>query len=113
MDDVFLDVHEVGDVFIAVVEVVGFFAGGREEDEGAGGDGFRGIPNVGLEESVICATELLDAEKVVVDKAEVRGDLIISHLLIVHAAAKTVKGHRDHGITGFPPNGAIFGVIND
>ena len=60
---------KVGDVFVAVMEIVGEHTGGGKEDQWAGGDGFCGIPNVGVEEGVIGAKELLDAEVVVVDKA--------------------------------------------
>ncbi len=62
VDNVSLNIHEVGDVFITIVEVVGEDAGRREEDERAGGDGFRGIPNVRVGEGVVGATELLEAE---------------------------------------------------
>ena len=68
MYNVFLNIHEIGDVFVAVVEVVGGRGGGGEEDERAGGNGFGGIPHVRVEEGVVGATELLDAKIVVVDK---------------------------------------------
>ena len=46
MNNVSLSIHEIGDVFVAVVEVVGGRGGGGEEDERAGGNGFRWIPHV-------------------------------------------------------------------
>ena len=46
MNSTSLNIHEVGDVFVAVVEVVGERGGGGEEDERAGGNGFRWIPHV-------------------------------------------------------------------
>ena len=42
-----------------------------------------------------------------------RGNLPGSRLIVVHAAAHAVEGHRDHGITGFPPNGAVLGIVDD
>ena len=62
-------VGEVGDVFVTVVEVVEGGAGGVAEDEGAGVDGFGGIPDVGLIGVLGGAAELLDAEEVLVDEA--------------------------------------------
>ena len=47
-----VNIHEVGDVFVAVVEVVGNFAGCWEKDEGSCGDRLGGIPNVGLERAL-------------------------------------------------------------
>ena len=38
-------VDEAGDVFVAVVEVVEGGTGGVAENEGARGDGFRGVPD--------------------------------------------------------------------
>ena len=65
-----LNIHEIGDVFIAIVEVIRRRrSGGGLEDKGAGGDGFRGIPNIGLEEDIFGAPELLDTEVVVVGEA--------------------------------------------
>ena len=55
----------------------------------------------------------MDAEEVVVNKAEVRGDLTVSCLLIVHAATKAIEGHGDDGVAGLPTDGAIFGIIDD
>ena len=103
---------KVGDVFVAVVEVVGNFAGGWEKDERTGGDGLRGVPNVGVEEGVIGATELLDAEVVVVGKA-LEGFCVILHCPHFDAATHAVKGHGDGGIAGLPTDGAVFGIVND
>ena len=69
MDNASPNIYEVGDVFVAVVEIISNIVGGGEEDERTRGDGLGGIPHVGVEEGVICATELLDAEVVVVDEA--------------------------------------------
>ena len=96
--------YEVGDVFVAVVEIVGEHTGGWEENQRPGGDGFRGIPNVGVEEGVIGATELLDAEVVVVDET-LEGFRAILHRAHFDTAAHAVEGHRDHGVTGFPADG--------
>lgn len=46
MDNVAREGYEVGDIFVAVVEVVGGRGGGGEEDERAGGNGFRWIQHV-------------------------------------------------------------------
>ena len=101
---------EVGDVFVAVMEIVGEHTGVGKEDKWAGGDGFRGIPDVGLKEGVSGATELLDAEVVVVDEA-LEGFLAILHRAHFDTAAHTVEGHRDHGATGLPADGAVLGVV--
>ena len=51
------------------------------------GDGLGWIPHeLGADGVVIGSVQSLDAEEVVVNKAEVRGDLTVSCLLIVHAA---------------------------
>ena len=102
---------EVGDVFVAVMEIVGEHTGVGKEDKWAGGDGFRGIPDVGLKEGVSGATELLDAEVVVVDEA-LEGFLAILHRAHFDTAAHTVEGHRDHGVAGLPANGAVFGIVD-
>lgn len=70
----------------------------------------RGIPNVGMEEGVIGATELLDAEVVVVDEA-LEGFCAILHRAHFDAAPHAVEGHGDHGVTGLPTDGAVFGVV--
>ena len=62
-------VDEAGDVFVAVVEVVEGGTGGVAENEGTRGDGFGGIPDVGLVGCGVGAAELADAEKVFVDEA--------------------------------------------
>ncbi len=111
MDDRLGEGHEVGDVFVAIVEVVGNFAGGGLEDKGTRGDGFSGIPDVGLEEGVSGATELLDAEVVVVDEA-LKGFLAILHRAHFDTAPHAVEGHRDHGATGLPADGAVFGIVD-
>ena len=103
---------EVGDVFVAVVEVVGEDAGRREKDEGAGGDGFGGIPNVGLVKSVGGGAELLDAEVIVVDEA-LEGFLTILRCAHFDAAAHAVEGHRDGSVARLPTDGAVFGVVDN
>ena len=111
MNNAPVSIHEVGNVFVAVVEVVGERGGGGKEDEGAGGDGFRGIPDVGVEEGVVGATELLDAEVVVVDEA-LEGFRAILHRAHFDAAAHAVESHGDHGVAGLPTNGAVFGIVD-
>ena len=63
-------VDEAGDVFVAVVEVVEGGTGGVAENEGTRGDGFGGIPDVGVVKGVFGAPELLDAEVVAVDETK-------------------------------------------
>ena len=102
---------EVGDVFVAVMEIVGEHTGVGKEDKWAGGDGFRGIPDVGLKEGVSGATELLDAEVVVVDEA-LEGFLAILHRAHFDTAAHTVEGHGDDRVAGLPADGAVFGIVD-
>ena len=103
---------KVGDVFVAVMEIVGEHTGGGKEDQWARGDRFRGIPDVGVEEGVIGATELLDAEVVVVDET-LEGFRAILHRAHFDTAAHAVEGHRDHGVAGFPTDGAVFGIVQN
>ena len=102
---------EVGDVFVAVMEIVGEHTGVGKEDKWAGGDGFRGIPNVGMEEGVVGTTKLLDAEVVVVDET-LEGLFAILHRAHFDSAAHAVEGHRDHGVAGLPADGAVFGIVD-
>ena len=95
-----------------VVEVVGERGGGGKEDQWACGDGLRGVPDVGLEEGVIGAMELLDAEVVVVDEA-LEGFFAILHRTHFDAAAHAVEGHRDSSIAGLPTDGAVFGIVGN
>ena len=104
--------NEVGDVFVTVVENIGRFAGGGVGNKRTGGDGFRGIPNVGMEEGVVGTTKLLDAKVVVVDEALERFYAIL-HRAHFDTAAHAVEGHGDHGVAGFPANGAVFGVVQN
>lgn len=92
--------YEIRYVFVAVVEVVGNFAGCWEKDERTCGDGLRGLPDVGLEEGVISATELLDTEIVVVDEA-LEGLLSVLYRAHFDAAAHAVESHRNRGVTLF------------
>ena len=112
MENASVDIHEVGDIFVAIVEVVGERGGGGKENQRACGDGLGGIPDVGLIEGVVGAAELLNTEEVFVEKTLLKvgrrrnrahGD----------AAAKAVEGHRDHGVAGFPADGAILGIVDD
>ena len=105
-------VDEAGDVFVAVVEVVGGRGVGGKENQRARGDGFRWVPDIGVEEGVIGATELLDAEVVVVDEALKRFYAIL-HCAHLDSAAHAVKGHRDDGVAGLPADGAVFGIVGD
>ena len=104
--------NKIGDVLVAVVEIVGVFAGGREKDERAGGDGLGGVPDIGLVGRGVGAAELADAEEVLVDEAleevEARGERAHGD-----AAAHTVEGHGDHGVAGLPTDGAVFGIVGD
>ena len=54
--------------------------------------------------------ELLDAEVVVIDEALERFYAIL-HRAHFDTAAHAIKGHGDHGVTGLPADGAIFGVV--
>ena len=110
MENASVDIHEVGDIFVAIVEVVGERGGGGKENQRACGDGLGGIPDVGLIEGVVGAAELLNTEEVFVEKTLLKvgrrrnrahGD----------AAAKAVEGHRDHGVAGLPADGAVLGVV--
>ena len=55
----------------------------------------------------------MDAEEVVVNKAEVHGNLTGAHFAMVHAAAHAVEGHGDYCVVGLPVDGAVFGVVDD
>ena len=108
-------VEDLGDVLVAVV--------GVEEievpilgthDERTRSDRLGGIPHKLCTDGVaVGGIQPLDTEKVVVDEAEVRGNLPGARLVILHAAAKAVKGHRDDGVAGLPANGAVFGIVDD
>ena len=65
-----------------------------------------------MEEDVFCATELLDAEVVVVDEAleSVGIGRLGAHF---NAAAHAVEGHGDHGVAGLPADGAVFGIVQN
>ena len=96
-------VEELGDVLVAVVSVEEIEAPVLgAHDERSCGNGFRGIPHkLGADGVAVGGVQPLDTEKVVIDKTEVRGDLIILRLLIVHAAAKAVERHGNHGVALF------------
>lgn len=112
MENASVDIHEIGDVFVAVMEIVGEHTGGGKEDQWAGGDRFRGIPDVGLIEGVVGATKLLDAEIVVVDET-LEGFCATLHCSHFDTSAHAVKDHRDDGVVLFPEDGAILGVVVD
>ena len=112
MNGVSGDRDKVGDVFVAIVEVVGDFACGWLENKGARGDRLGWIPNIGLIEGVVCPVELLDAEVVVIDEALERFYAIL-HRAHFDTAAHAIKGHGDHGVTGLPADGAVFGIVGD
>ena len=112
MNDVSLGINEVGDVLVAVVEVIREETRRRKEDEWAGGDGFGGIPGVGVIEGVVCALELLDTEIVIVDEA-LKRFYAIFHCAHFDTAAHAVEGHGDHGVAGLPADGAVFGIVGD
>ena len=108
-------VEYLGDVLVAVVgveEVEAPVLG--THDEQARGDGFRGVPDkLGADGVAVVGIQPLDAEVVVVNEAEVRGNLPGARLLILHAAAKAVEGHRDDRVAELPADGAVFGIVND
>ena len=94
------------------MEVVGEDSRRRKEDEGSCGDRLGGIPNVGLEKGVIGATELQDAEVVVVDET-LKSFFAILHCAHFDSAAHTVENHCYDSIARLPADGAVFGVVND
>ena len=96
-------VKDLGNVLVAVVSVEEVEAPVLGmHDERARGNGFRGIPHkLGADGVAVVGIQPLDAEVVVVNKAEVRGDLTVSCLLIVHAATKAVESHGNHGVALF------------
>ena len=112
MNNVSLSIHEVGDVFVAVVEVIREETRRRKEDQRTGGNGFGGIPHIGVEEGVVCALELLDTKIVVVDETleGVGGGGLGAHF---DSAAHAVEGHGDDGVALRPTDGAILGVVVD
>ena len=110
MDNIAREGYEVGDIFVAVVEVASNIVGGGEEDQRAGGDGLRGVPDVRLEEGVVGATKLLNAEVAVVDEALEKVG-ISRQGAHFDAATHAVESHRDHGVALRPTNGAILGVV--
>ena len=112
MDNVAREGYEVGDIFVAVVEVASNIVGGGEEDERAGGDGLRGVPDVRLEEGVVGATKLLNAEVAVVDEAleKVGISRLGAHL---DSAAHAVEGHGDHGVALRPTDGTVLCVVDN
>ena len=108
-------VEDLGDVLVAVVgvkEIEAPVLGAH--GQGPRGDGLCGVPHKLRPHGVpLRGIQPLDAEEVVVNKAEVRGDLTVSCLLIVHAAAHAVESHGDYGVSLRPTDGAILGVVDD
>ena len=105
-----MNVHEVGDIFVTIVEVVGEDTRRRKEDEGTCGDGLRGVPDVGLIGGVVSAAELRDAEEVLIEEALKRFRAIL-HRAHFDTSAHAVKNHCDDGVVLFPEDGAVFGVV--
>ena len=103
---------EVGDVFVAVMEIVGEHTGVGKEDKWAGSDGFRGIPDVGLKEGVSGAPELLDTEIVVVDET-LEGLFPILHRARFDTATEAVEGHGDDRVALRPADGPVLCVVDD
>lgn len=103
--------ENINNVLVPVVRVIESLALSLE-NQGTGGDGFRGIPHVGVEKHVVGTTELLDAEVVVVDEA-LKGFYALLHRTHFDAAPHTVEGHRDHGVTELPTDGAVFGIVGN
>ena len=94
----------LGDVLVAVVGVEEIeipILGAH--DERSCGDGLGGmIPHkLGADGVAVGGIQPLDAEVVVVNKAEVRGNLPGTRLLILHAATKAVESHGNHGVALF------------
>ena len=108
-------VEYLGDVLVAVV--------GVEEievpilgthDERTRSDRLGGIPHKLCTDGVaVGGIQPLDTEKVVVNKAEVCGNLTGTRLSIVHATTETIKGHGDDRVALRPADGAVFGIVND
>ena len=96
-------VEDLGDVLVAVMSVKEIEAPVLgAHDERARGDRLGGIPHkFGADGVAVVGIQPLDAEVVVVNEAEVRGDLTVSCLLIVHAATKAVESHGNHGVALF------------
>lgn len=97
-------VEDLGDVLVAVVGVEEIeipILGAH--DERSCGDGLGGmIPHkLGADGVAVGGIQPLDAEVVVVNKAEVRGNLPGTRLLILHAATKAVESHGNHGVALF------------
>ena len=96
-------VEDLGNILVAVVGVkeVEIPVLGAH-DERARGDGFGWIPHeLGADGVAVVCVQSLDAEEIVVDEAEVRGNLPGARLLILHAAAKAVERHGNHGVALF------------
>ena len=55
----------------------------------------------------------MDAEEVVVNKAEVHGNLTGAHFAMVHAAAHAVEGHGDYCVAGLPADRTVFDVVQN
>ena len=108
-------VEDLGDVLVAVVGVEKIeppVLGAH--GEWTRGERFRGIPDEDRADGIrVGGVQPLDAKEVVVDKAEVRGDLAGAGLLIVHAAPHAVESHGDDRVAGLPTDGAVFGIVND
>ncbi len=106
-------VEDLGDVLVAVVsvkEVEAPVLGAH--DERARGDGLGWIPHeLGADGVVVGGVQPLDAEVVVVDEA-LKGFLAILHRAHFDTAPHAVEGHRDHGATGLPADGAVFGIVD-
>ena len=86
----------LGDVLVAVVgveEIEAPILGAH--DERSCGDGLGGVPHeLGADGVVVGGVQPLDAEEVVVDKTEVRGNLPGARLTMVYAAVHAVESHR-------------------
>ena len=96
-------VEDLGNILVAVVGVEKIeppVLGAHGER--ARGDGFRGIPDEDRADGIrVGGVQPLDAKEIVVDEAEVRGNLPGARLLILHAAAKAVERHGNHGVALF------------
>ena len=63
-----------------------------------------------MEEGVVGAAELLDAEVVIVDEA-LEGFRTILHRAHFDAAVHAVKSHGDDRVAGLPADRTVFGVV--
>ena len=108
-------VEDLRDVLVAVVGVKEIEAPVLGmHDERTRGDGLGGIPHELSSDGVaVCGIQPLNAEKVVIGKTEVRGNLPGTRLIVIHATPYAVKCHRDNRIIPCPTNGSVLGIVGN